>query len=69
MEREMVSNILLGIKEVAEFMGVHQRTIYRLVNDGKIPGLKLGGKWFFDREIIKQWINQQMISNCTKINN
>ena len=59
-----IFNNILGVKKVAEFMGVHQRTIYRLVNEGKMPGFKLGGKWVFDRKVIRQWLANEMIKNC-----
>jgi len=60
---------MLTIKEVAESMGVHQRTIYRLAKGGKMPGFKFGGTWRFDPETIRQWINQEMLKNCTEVHN
>jgi len=67
MATSTVPNIskMLTIKEVAELMGVHERTIYRLANEGKMPGFKFGGTWRFDPETIKQWISQEMLKNCT----
>lgn len=50
---------ILNVKEIAEFMGMHERTIYRLVNKGKMPGFKLGGKWVFDSNKIDTWITQE----------
>lgn len=57
---------LIDTRDVAELMGVHERTIYRMTHEGKMPGFKFGGKWRFDAETIKSWINQQMIKNLTK---
>ena len=57
---------ILNAKQVAKLLGVHERTIYRMVQEGKMPGFKFGGKWRFDAETIKHWINQQMVKNCTK---
>ena len=55
---------ILSLKEVAEFMGVREKTIYRLAHEGKMPAFKFGGQWRFDGETIRQWVNQQMIKNC-----
>jgi len=57
---------IISIRQVAEFMGVHERTVYRLANSGKIPGFKLGGKWLFDRALIRQWLGRQMLRNCAQ---
>ncbi|MFA5793827.1 MAG: helix-turn-helix domain-containing protein [Candidatus Brocadiia bacterium] len=55
---------LLSIKEVADFLGLHQRTVYTLANEGRIPGFKLGGAWRFDLRTIKNWVNREMTRNC-----
>ena len=62
METETI-NSLLDIKEIAKFMGVNERTIYRLLNARRMPGFKLGGKWVSDREVIKKWITRQINKN------
>jgi excisionase family DNA binding protein len=36
---------IMSIKEVAEFLKVKEQTVYRLVQQGKIPALKIGGQW------------------------
>lgn len=50
---------ILTIKEVAEYLKVNERTIYRLANKGKIPAFRVGNNWRFERAKIAQWIQQQ----------
>lgn len=50
---------ILTIKEVAEYLKVTDRTIYRLAGAKKIPAFKVGGVWRFSRADIDQWIKQQ----------
>jgi excisionase family DNA binding protein len=50
---------ILTIREVAEFLKVTERTIYRLVAEGKIPSFKVGGSWRFQRVDLVQWMNEQ----------
>lgn len=40
---------ILTIKEVAEYLKVTDRTIYRLAGAKKIPAFKVGGTWRFSR--------------------
>ena len=58
-----VFNRLISVKEVADLVGSNERTIYRLAQDGKIPGFKLGGKWIFDKDMISEWLVSQMAKN------
>ncbi len=50
---------ILTIKQVADFLKVTERTIYRLAAAKKIPAFKVGGTWRFSRTDIDSWIRQQ----------
>ena len=50
---------ILTIKEVAEYLKVTERTIYRLAGAKKIPAFKVGGTWRFSRADIDEWIRRQ----------
>lgn len=50
---------ILTIKEVAEYLKVTERTIYRLAAAKQIPAFKVGGSWRFSRADIDRWIKQQ----------
>ncbi|UYM15194.1 methylation-associated defense system helix-turn-helix domain-containing protein MAD1 [Endozoicomonas euniceicola] len=50
---------ILTIKQVAEYLKVNERTIYKLASDEKIPAFKVGGSWRFQRSAIEEWIEQQ----------
>lgn len=50
---------ILTIKQVAEYLKVTERTIYRLAAVKKIPAFKVGGTWRFSRADIGSWIKQQ----------
>lgn len=40
-----MTNDFMGIKEVAGYLKIKEQTVYRLLQQGKLPGLKLGGQW------------------------
>ena len=50
---------ILTIKEVAEYLKVTERTIYRLAAAKKIPGFKVGGMWRFRQSDLDSWIAAQ----------
>jgi excisionase family DNA binding protein len=50
---------ILTIKQVASYLKVTERTIYRLAADKRIPAFKVGGTWRFSRVEIDAWIKQQ----------
>jgi excisionase family DNA binding protein len=49
----------MTVKEVAEYLRVNQRTVYRLAVDRKMPGFKVGANWRFKRSDIDVWIAEQ----------
>lgn len=59
MPKNTSQNGILTIKEVAEYLKVTERTIYRLAAAKKIPAFKVGGMWRFPRADIDSWIKQQ----------
>ena len=52
---------ILTIKQVADYLKVTERTIYRLAAIKKIPAFKVGGAWRFSRSDINDWIKQQSL--------
>lgn len=50
---------ILTIREVAIFLKVTERTIYRLAAEGQIPSFKVGGSWRFQRTDLLRWMRDQ----------
>lgn len=46
---------IMTIVDVATYLKITEKTAYRLVSEGKIPGFKVGGSWRFNREEILAW--------------
>ena len=47
---------IMTTKEMAEYLKLHQITICKLCKQGKIPSIRIGGVWRFDKEVIDAWI-------------
>ena len=50
---------ILTLKEVAEYLKLAEKTAYKLAAAGKLPGFKVGGSWRFQNEDVQQWIEEQ----------
>lgn len=55
-----MSDEILTIKEVAAYLKLTEKTAYRLVAEGEIPGFKVGGSWRFKKADIEEWINKKL---------
>jgi excisionase family DNA binding protein len=40
-----MSTGIMSIREVADYLNMKEQTVYRLVQQKKIPALKIGGQW------------------------
>lgn len=49
---------IMTLKEVAEYLRLAEKTAYRLAAEGKLPGFKVGGSWRFKKEDIESWIER-----------
>jgi len=56
-----MDRLFVGVRELAQHMGVSEKTIYRMLNDNQIPfAVKIGGQWRFRADSVKKWIAAQM---------
>ncbi|SGZ09971.1 helix-turn-helix domain-containing protein [Moritella viscosa] len=53
-----MSDEILTLKELAEYLKLTEKTAYRLAAEGKLPGFKVGGSWRFKVSTIQDWIKE-----------
>lgn len=49
---------MLNTKEVAEYLGIHEKQVYALIKENRIPCTRVTGKWIFPKNLINEWIVQ-----------
>ena len=49
---------IMTTREVAKYLRLHEITIGKLVKEVKIPGVRIGRVWRFDKETIDKWISR-----------
>jgi excisionase family DNA binding protein len=48
---------MMNTKEVAHYLGIHEKQVYALIKSKKIPSTRVTGKWVFPKKIIEEWIS------------
>lgn len=54
---------IMTIKQVAEYLRISPRTVYKLVKEGAIPSFKIMNMWRFEQSKIDQWIHEKSEMN------
>lgn len=47
---------IMTVKELATYLKLAESTVYKLAQEGEIPGRKIGGNWRFSLEQINKWM-------------
>ena len=51
---------IMTTKEVARYLRLHEITVGKYAAEGKIPAIRIGRVWRFDKEAIDRWISEGM---------
>ena len=50
----------MSLPECANYLHLSETTVLKLATEGKLPGLLLDRKWQFQRELIDEWLAEQL---------
>lgn len=50
----------LTVREVAEYLNRSETTIYNMLNNGDLPGIKLGGKWVVRKSDLDSFLDEKL---------
>jgi len=57
----------LTVRDVAELLNISEKTVYRWVDEGKLPGYRLSGQYRFYRAELLEWATANKIHVTPKI--
>ena len=52
-------NKVMTIDDLAKYLKVSKSTLYKLSQDGKVPGQKVGRHWRFHLDTIDKWLAER----------
>ena len=51
------SSPAMTVRDVAAYLNVNEKTVYRLAQRGELPGFKVAGAWRFQQGDLDDWIS------------
>jgi excisionase family DNA binding protein len=54
---------LSTVKQVADFLQVHEMTVRRAIKSGELKGLKVGKNWRIEKQNLNKWLEEQNKQN------
>lgn len=57
--RDQPETPAMTVRQVAAYLNVNEKTVYRLAQRRDLPAFKVAGAWRFKREDIDLWIERQ----------
>jgi len=54
------SDSVMTIDELSAYLKIAKSTLYKLAQEGKLPGQKVGRHWRFRKEAVDRWLEQNM---------
>ena len=49
---------IMGIEGLSKYLDVSKSTLYKLAQEGKVPGQKVGKHWRFRKETVDKWLDE-----------
>jgi len=59
---DRTSQAFLTTEEVIDFLRVNPRTVYRLIQAGDLPAVRVGRQWRFRRTDLETWLNRDRLA-------
>lgn len=54
---------VMTLEELAAYLKIPKSTLYKLVQDGRVPGQKLGKQWRFGKSAIDRWLDTEQANH------
>ncbi|MBI3249609.1 MAG: helix-turn-helix domain-containing protein [Deltaproteobacteria bacterium] len=51
-----MAEIFLNTREVAEYLQINEKQVYRLIRNGGLPCTRVTGKWLFPKSQVEEWV-------------
>ncbi|OVE82632.1 hypothetical protein BVY03_00545 [bacterium K02(2017)] len=53
--------VLLTLKEISEWLKISPQTLYKMLERGELPAIKINNKWRFEKKKIQEWLHTQRL--------
>jgi len=56
---ESPPDAVMTITELGKYLKISRSTLYKLAQEGKLPGQKVGRHWRFHKEAVDAWLKNE----------
>jgi len=49
---------VMTLREASTYLGVSPDTLYKYLNENRIPAFKLGNRWRFKKDLLDRWMEK-----------
>lgn len=60
MTQDLPSGDILTIKQLSDYLMVSEKTIYRMLDKGLLPAVRVGAQWRFRKRDVDGWLDEQV---------
>jgi excisionase family DNA binding protein len=60
MPETLTAGDILTIRQLAEYLMVSEKTVYRMLDRNQLPGVRVGAQWRFRKQDIDAWLTDQV---------
>jgi excisionase family DNA binding protein len=57
------NDTIFTITELAEYLKISRSTLYKLAQEGKLPGNKVGKHWRFRKQAVDRWLEDKNVKD------
>ena len=50
---------VMTLREASQYLGISPDTLYKYLDEHKIPAFKLGNRWRFKKDLLDRWIEKK----------
>jgi excisionase family DNA binding protein len=54
-----MSEEMMNTKDLAHYLGIHEKQVYALIKAKRIPSTRVTGKWIFPKKLVDEYIESQ----------
>ena len=58
---------IMGLKETAQYLNIKEQTAYKLLQQNKLPALKIGGQWKVKKEHLDKMFDEMLQSSLANM--
>jgi len=56
---------MLTTREVAKYLGIHEKQVYRLLRQRRLPGTRITGRWIFPPA--RDRVDRGVLARCAEV--